>query len=193
MGNGKRRMIGPSFVGCLAVLGLLMFAPGAAWSDEAEHGEHREDARHEGDAHGEHADDDGHVSEAYGLRALHPWTRATSDPTAFVFVELENTGGEEITLLGAEADVAESTDIVGMRLADGDRMYEKIARMPIAAGTEMHLEPDGLAIRLNGLQRALRKDDTVEVELKTSAGAIDLHVLVEDATARQHRHAGHQH
>lgn len=57
----------------------------------------------------------------------------------------------------------------------------------------MELAPNGLAIRLEGLAAPLEEGETVDVTFTFDTGAVEVHVAVEDADARQHSHAGHQH
>ena len=61
-----------------------------------------------------------------------------------------------------------------------------LADGPVPAKSALHLEPNGLA-------RALRTGDELEMELHFSTGHLELDVQVEDANAMQHGHAGHQH
>ena len=138
------------------------------------------------------AEESDHLSELDGLRAVHAWTRATDAAETLVFVEIENTGEAAVALDGARAEGL-SAELVGFRLADGDPVYEPVPSVPVPAGRSLHLEPDGLAIRLTGLPRPLEEGGEMELELLTSLGALDVRVAVEAAGAATHSHAGHDH
>jgi copper(I)-binding protein len=138
------------------------------------------------------AEESDHLAELDGLRAVHAWTRATDGAETLVFVEIENEGETPVTLEGARADGLVAT-LVGFRMQDGEGGYETIPSMPVAPGRELHLEPDGLAIRLTGLTDPLAEGGEIEMELLTSLGALPIHVEVEAADATTHSHAGHSH
>lgn len=137
--------------------------------------------------------DHGHLSELDGFRAVHAWTRATTGDEALVFVELENQGAADVMIDGADSEVAAAAALVGVELKDGAPVYTVLPPLPVPAGREMHLDPDGLAIRLTGLSRDLAEGDEFEMHLETSLGEIELHVAVEADDAHQHSHAGHSH
>lgn len=139
------------------------------------------------------AEDSDHLSELGGLEALHAWARATSGPEAFVFLELKNEGDDAVTLDGAETPVAASAEIVGFQPKAGQATYEPIPSMPVNPGRELHLEPDGLAIRLVGLTQALVEGDEFDLDLQTSLGVLEVHVEIERSDAKAHSHAGHAH
>lgn len=138
-------------------------------------------------------DHDDHLTELDGLRAVHAWTRATSGGEALVFAELENLSTDEVLVEGAETAIAAGAELVGFELVDGEPAYTPLPPVPMAPGRELHLEPDGLAIRLTGLLRDLAEGDEFEMHLETSVGELELHVAVENENATQHSHAGHSH
>jgi len=140
----------------------------------------------------EHAHDH-HVSELDGVRAVHAWTRATNADTALVFVEIENGSAETVLLEGAESAAAASAELVGFQMQDGEPGYVALPKMPIAAGRELVLEPEGLALRLTGLRAPLVRGDEVEVELAFDIGHMDVDVAIEAENATRHSHAGHVH
>ena len=159
------------------------------------HEEHHEDGH---DEHSDHADDDheehpDHKGSANGVTALHAWIQATSESTALLYVEIENASDDEILITGAETDIAESVDLVGFQLKDGEADYLILPSVPIKPGKELVLAPNGLALRLNGLNQAFEKGDEFEIELEFDFGHVEMHVQVEAENATQHSHAGHQH
>lgn len=177
------------------LLSLTLIATPAFAQDD--HGDHESEygEEHHDETHGDHDDHGGedHVSEADGVRAVHAWTNATRDGHAQVYVEIENTSDAEVRLLGAEAENAESAALVGFTLVDGEPSFVELPGMPIAAGGEVVLAPNGLAIDLEGLSADLEEGDSFEMELEFDFGHLDVVVAVESAGATQHSHAGHQH
>lgn len=166
------------------LLALLLVAPLAMPAAAQEHEEHGHEAGH---------DESHHVSEIAGVRILHAWTRATDGAEALVFMEIDNRSDGEIVVEGGESDAAETVELVGFRLVNGAPVYEPLPSMPVGAGKEMQLAPNGLAFRLGGLREPLHQGDEFEMEVELDGGHVDVFVAVEAADARQHSHAGHQH
>lgn len=163
------------------VLALALLA-GPALADSHDH-DHDHD--HEGEA--------AHAFEAQGLKVVHPWVNATDGTTALVFMEVENHSDAAITLTGAEAHFATGAEIVGFALKDGAESWMPIASIPVTPGHHLEFAPKALAIRLTGLTEALEEGHHEDLHLETSAGEIEIEVLVEAANATQHSHAGHNH
>lgn len=157
--------------------------------------EHDDDHTQEHDNENDHAHDDEatHAFEVAGVKVLHPWMNATSGDDALIFLELENTGAESVSLDGAEVPFAEEATLVGFALEGGEGTYQPLPFVPVQPGRTLDLAPEGLAIRATGLTATFAKGDTAEVTLLTSAGSLPLTVAVEAADARQHSHAGHNH
>lgn len=147
-------------------------------------------------AHDDHAEDhehDHHVAEAEGLRAIHAWANATTGSTALVYVELENTSDTDATLTGAHSDIAASAQLVGLENSGGQLTYTPLPLMPVPAGREIVLSPNGMAIQLTGLTQPLVEGDHFEIEFEFDGLHLDAVVEIESANATQHSHAGHQH
>lgn len=162
----------------------------AGAEDRHEHGDHAEGEHREDHAEGEDSD---HVAEAHGIRLLHGWTNATGDAETLIYVEITNQSDAEVTLTGAASEIADSAELIGLAVRDGALRFDTLPGVPVAPGRELALSPDGLAIRLSGLEEPLEEGDTVEVTLNFDVGDVAMTVAVEDANARQHSHAGHQH
>ena len=138
------------------------------------------------------AGDDDHLSERDGVRVLHAWTRATDTDHAEVFMEIENTGHAELSLTGAETDIADDVHIVAMNHADGKAV--DIGALPVPAGSDTLLTPEGVFLELHDLDRTLAVGDEFEMHLHLEPlGEIEIHVEVEAANAANHSHAGHSH
>lgn len=137
--------------------------------------------------------EDEHVTEARGIRAVHAWTNATEGQEAYVFVDLENTTDEPVTLLGGSTGIAQAVTLVGFANNGGELSYAPIPQMPIAGQSEIVLSPNGLAMQLTGLSQPLVQGGTFEMEFLLDKMHLDVVVEIESATATQHSHAGHQH
>ncbi|XGA79493.1 copper chaperone PCu(A)C [Halomonas sp. CH40] len=177
----------------LLVAGLMAvtaFAGGHEQGDTDHHDEQHADDHGHDDSHD---DDAKHVSELANLRALHAWTNATRDRDAHIYVELENTGTDTIILTGAHAEIAQTAQLTGFRLVDGEPQHAPIEAMPLDPSSTLVLSPNGLSIQLEGLSKALEEGEHFDVHLDTDAGRLELDVEVESASARQHSHAGHAH
>lgn len=145
------------------------------------------------EVHDGHEDHDDHVAEANGIRALHAWTNATSGSTALMYVEIENGSDAEVILTGGETEIAQSVELVGLQNSGGELSYTAIPEMPIAAGSEMVLSPNGLALQLNGLSEALVEGEHFHIDIEFGDIHLDTSVEIQSATATQHSHAGHNH
>jgi copper(I)-binding protein len=171
-----------------AVLSLaLLVTP--AFAQEV-HDDHAEEHHDEHD-HEDHDDD--HVAEVDGIRTLHAWANATNGSTALVYVEIENGSDAEVILTGGETDIAQSVELVGLQNSGGELSYTSIPEMPIAAGSEMVLSPNGLALQLNGLSEALVEGEHFHIDIEFGDIHLDTSVEIQSATATQHSHAGHNH
>lgn len=181
---------------------LKVQAEDAAHADHDDHGEEEhdhEDGDHDHDEHvedhdhDEHDDHFHHEGEAHGVRTVHAWTRATNGKTALVFVDIENKSDHDVTITGGESGIAESVELVGFQLEDGEPAYVSLPSVPIKAGTEMTLAPSGLALRMEGVKSPLVKGEEHLIEIEFDFGHIEMFFQVEDADARHHSHVGHQH
>jgi copper(I)-binding protein len=178
------------FVSLFLFAGPSLAADTHGTSEDHAHEEHHDAHADHDDDHDDHAD---HKGSANGVTALHAWIRATSDKDALLFVEIENGSDRDVKLVGAETGIADSVELVGFQLKDGEADYAVLPAVPVTPGKELVLAPNGLALRLNGLTRAFEKGDGFEIELEFDFGHVDMQVQVEAEDATQHSHAGHQH
>ena len=134
-----------------------------------------------------------HVSELDGVRIIHAWTRATTGAEALVFFEIENRSGKPVSLTGGESDLGSSVTLVGVQFKDGVAEPVELPSVPVKDGGDLHLEPEGLALRIGGLTQPLAEGDVIEVEVEFDIGHVDVDVEVEAEDATGHSHAGHSH
>jgi len=139
------------------------------------------------------AGDEDHLSELGDLRAVHAWARATDGSEALVYVEIENKGDNPVSLEGGATGIAETVELVGFQLKEGEATYQVIPSVPVAPGRDLHLEPNGLALRLVGLRAALAEGEEFDLDIQTSIGVLEVHVEIEASNATSHSHAGHNH
>lgn len=149
-------------------------------------GGHDHDRAHDSDAD--------HKVELSGVTVLHPWSRASEDGTAQVFLELTNGSDSDITLKGAHLhDGGQEAVVMGAPIKAGGSPTE-IGPLPIAAGAEFDLDPEGVYLFLTGLDGHRHKGDTFELVLELEPlGEMEILVEVEAHDATQHSHAGHSH
>lgn len=152
---------------------------------------HSHDHSHD---HGhDHGDESSHKASLGDVHLVHAWTAATEADEAFVFVEIANEGTTPVTLLGAEADIAQSVDLVGFQMTNGTASYASMPKLPIAAGAHMDLAPNAAAFRMTGVSAHLHHGDEFEMHVTFDTGEVEMMVQVEKEGATQHSHAGHNH
>jgi copper(I)-binding protein len=134
-----------------------------------------------------------HVAEAQGLRVVHAWTRATNGTEAFVFAEIENTGAAERVLTAASTKAAHEGRVVGFGFKDGAAHWTVLSGIPVAPGGELELEPDTLAIRLEGLHVPLTEGGNLDLVFIFDTLMIEATAEILAGNARSHSHAGHSH
>jgi copper(I)-binding protein len=100
--------------------------------------------------------------------------------TSAVFMVLENDGGEDDRLVGAQTDVAEMVEL-HETVMEGEvmRMQHLPDGIELPAGEEVLLKPGGLHVMLIGLTQNLQVGDSFEVVLefeKSGTMSIDVEV-----------------
>lgn len=141
----------------------------------------------------EEATDD-HLSEKDGVRVLHAWANATDGEDAFLYLEIENEGDVEVTLVGAATDMAEDVHLIAIPPSGDAADMQEIESLPIPAGAEMELAPGGVAFELHGLTQALVEGEEFDAIFSLDPiGELEVHVEIEASDATQHSHAGHNH
>lgn len=158
--------------------------------------QHAHDGSHASDPAHEHEEtgDGHHRVDAGGVTILHAWARATDDGSTEIFMELTNGSGSEVTLLGAHMhETGLEAIVMGAPVKAGDAPVE-LGPLPIAAGMEFDLDPDGVYLLLTGLTEPLTQGDMFALDLKLEPiGEVEITVDVEVENAMQHSHAGHMH
>jgi periplasmic copper chaperone A len=126
-----------------------------------------------------------------------PWIRATTQKSASVFMQLEAHAGAEVALTGAASPIAKSVKIIQVR---GARRPQ--ARLQVAPGSSLVLQPGAHHLQLLGLREPLVKGGHVPLTLTFEVpGAAPLMVDISaevvgphDKTAVDHEYEhSHQH
>ncbi|MEE3128250.1 MAG: copper chaperone PCu(A)C [Actinomycetota bacterium] len=124
-----------------------------------------------------------------------PWVRATAgtEDTSMTaaFMTIDNTGDEDVTLVGASSEVAGMVEIHEMLMVDGAMAMQAMdAGLVIEAGRGKVLEPGGYHVMLMDVQTELAPGDEVALTLEFSDGSTeDLTVPVKEFTEEE----GHYH
>ncbi|CAM3899710.1 copper chaperone PCu(A)C [Nocardioides marinus] len=124
-----------------------------------------------------------------------PWVRATAgtEDTSMTaaFMTIDNTGDEDVTLVGASSDIAGSVEIHEMLMVDGAMAMRAMeSGLVIEAGRGKVLEPGGYHVMLMGMTTELAPGDEVDLTLELSDGSTqELTVPVKEFTEEE----GHYH
>ena len=124
-----------------------------------------------------------------------PWVRATAgtEDTSMTaaFMTIDNTGDEDVTLVGASSEVAGMVEIHEMLMVDGAMAMQAMeSGLVIEAGRGKVLEPGGYHVMLMDVQTELAPGDEVALTLEFSDGSTeDLTVPVKEFTEEE----GHYH
>ena len=127
-------------------------------------------------------------AEAMGARpsALHvvrPWARATApgQPSAAVYLTIDNQGSTADRLIGVSSPVADTATLHAMSM-QGDVMQMREAdNVTVAAGASVAMKPgSGFHIMLTGLHQPLKVGQPIALQLRfRQAGALRVMVEVE--------------
>jgi len=107
-----------------------------------------------------------------GLTVDDPYVKAAAaGEMTSVFGRLVNSGPDDLTVVSASSDAAESVELHEMVMADGAMvMREKPDGFVVPAGETVELEPGGLHVMLIGLSGDIEPGAQVTVTLTLSDG-----------------------
>jgi copper(I)-binding protein len=107
-------------------------------------------------------------------------------------MEIENAD-KPARLTRVSTKVAERAELVGIVMEGTELSTTAIGALDVPVGG-LHLDPGGLAIKLDGLSEELAVGDAIDVVLTFEPGGeLTVHPQVEPAEATEHHHAGHSH
>ncbi len=127
-----------------------------------------------------------HDGEQYrkgDISVSHAWTGATADMAHAieVYMTIENNGSEPVTLTGAEIEFAQPAVFQAQAVGDdGTLRTREVANVEIAAGQSVTMQPGGLRIVFNDVQRRLFAGDHFHAHLQFAGiGEVEIEVEVE--------------
>lgn len=107
---------------------------------------------------------DVNIESAY-VRAVPP-----GQINSAAFMQLKNTGTQEISLIAASGDVAKNVELHTHIQDDGVMKMRQISQINLPAGAPVTLQPGGMHIMLIGLTRNLTAGENIDLALKFSDG-----------------------
>ena len=113
---------------------------------------------------------------------------ANTGPTAALYVELENSGGSDDTLLGATCECAGTTSLHVVEDRDGILLMVPTDEVPVPAGSTVRLDPGRAHVMLEDLDEPLETGDTGDVRLEfaeTAPLAVEVPVLAPENLAER--------
>lgn len=127
------------------------------------------------------------AAETGAIRIEHPWSRATpaGATTGAAYMTIENGSNAEDRLTGATSDVAATTEIHEMKMADGVMKMRAVTDgLAVPAHGSVALKPGGYHVMLIGLKKPLKAGETVVLTLDfAKAGKVDVSAPVMDMTS----------
>ena len=96
------------------------------------------------------------------------------------FMQLKNTGTQDISLIEASSDVAKNVELHTHIQDDGVMRMRQVDKIDLPAGAPVSLQPGGMHIMLIGLTQNLTAGENINLSLKFSDGTQQaLHIPVE--------------
>lgn len=116
------------------------------------------------------------ATAAKSVEVSDAWVRSTEGAkdtsVSAAFMVLDNTGSNDVELVGASSDVAERTELHEMERHEGKSMMNKIeGGLELRAGSGQLLQPGGNHVMLMDLTQELAPGDEVKVVLEFSDGS----------------------
>ncbi len=126
---------------------------------------------------------DGEQFRKAGISVSHAWTGETGAMAHAieVYMTIKNIGAEPVTLTGAEIDFAQPGVFQAQAVGDdGTLRTREVATVEIAAGQSVTMQPGGLRIVFNDVQRRLFAGDHFHAHLQfAEIGELEIEVEVE--------------
>ncbi|MFP4537148.1 MAG: copper chaperone PCu(A)C [Dichotomicrobium sp.] len=136
---------------------------------------------------------DGEQYRKSKVSVSHAWTGETGAMAHAieVYLTIQNDGSEPITLTKAEIDFAQPGVFQAQVVSeDGTLRSREVSTVEIAAGQSVTMQPGGLRIVFNDVQKALHAGDHFHAHLEfAEIGELEVEVKVEDTgDGEEHDH-----
>lgn len=139
-----------------------------------------------------YAHHDGDSATAAGIVISHAHTIEVSETahSIDVFVTIENTSDQAITLTAASVDFAAGGILQAPAIDDNGVMsVREISGLQIAPGQTLTMQPNGVHMVFHGVQQSFEAGEHFHADLTfDTAGVIEIEVEVEEGTHADHDH-----
>lgn len=133
---------------------------------------------------------------AGGIQVEDAWARASIgiERPGVAYMTIRNSGEEGDRLISAKTPVAKHAMVHESLIHDGVRKMRPVENIKIAPGGAAVLEPGGLHLMLNSLQKRLVEGDAFPLTLMFEhAGEVHVYVMVAGMGAKQMPRHHHDH
>jgi len=136
------------------------------------------------------------AAEPAALTLEGAWVRALppGQPNTAAYFTATNSGAVAVTIVGASAAIAASTEIHTTREVDGLQRMEQVAQLQLAPGQSLPFAPGGTHLMLMGLAQMPAPGEQVQLCLELAGGAqVCTLAEVKKSAGNGQSHEHHQH
>lgn len=136
------------------------------------------------------------AAEPAALTLEGAWVRALppGQPNTAAYLTATNRGAAAVTIVGASAAVANTTQIHTTREVDGLQRMEQVAQLQVAPGQSLAFAPGGTHLMLMGLAQMPAPGERVRLCLELAEGAqVCTLAEVKKSAGNEQSHEHHQH
>ncbi len=136
------------------------------------------------------------AAEPAGLSLEGAWVRALppGQPNTAAYLTATNRGAAAVTIIGASAAIAGTTQIHTTREVDGLLRMEQVAQLQLAPGQSLVFAPGGTHLMLMGLAQMPAPGEQVRLCLELAGGApVCTLAEVKKSAGNEQSHEHHQH
>ncbi len=110
-------------------------------------------------------------------------------PNTSAYFMLKNNGKESVSIVSASSTVARKVELHA-HIMEGEVMsMVKQSEVEVEAGQSVHFQPGGLHLMMFGLQRSLKKDEVIDIQIVTSKGEnLTFSAIVKEPAAKHKHH-----
>ncbi|MBP6683210.1 MAG: copper chaperone PCu(A)C [Halioglobus sp.] len=136
------------------------------------------------------------AAEPAALTLEGAWVRALppGQPNTAAYLTATNRGAAAVTIVGASAAIAKTTQIHTTREVDGLQRMEQVAQLQLAPGQSLAFAPGGTHLMLMGLAQMPAPGEQVQLCLELAGGAqVCTQAEVQKGAGNEQSHEHHQH